>query len=538
MRERDRLGEGDLAVLEVLDDAVLFGEFIRSTDEEIEDGKGWYYDNYQRKMLVDSSSYVSIATGRTTGKTASMETKIIHTAVSNKYKGASANEILLVVQNKAQLEPVFLRIINFFRRHELLKYFVDRLGVNMSSHEIRLLNGCLIRCRIVGSTADSNVIGLHVPCIYVDEGQVFNYSAWNSLMQVLTTWDTVESCGADFTLWVSGVPNGLREKNVLFECDQVDEKFSRHNLSRLSSTRYTKAQNKTDLKQYGGESGDDYIHLVLGEHGSPAFSVFDRKLMLIEDYPVMISILNNITLEQRGGQFNESLRAPDLPVGIQKKYDLIVAGIDAGFSNDPTIITILWRDKDTLVWREFVRMELRRIKYPIQAKIIDWLDTIYGFNTIAVDAGSAGLALCQILQDDEGPFKHKKFLKRLIPVDFQANVITGYDEDGKEIKDRVRKFTVQTLQKWSQNDQIIAFSTQDEDMITELERVGFTRDMLGQPKFFVYSPQGGQKGEDHLLASLLTWVYAYYYEYYSPDRPKQGKYSDLAHGPGWMERRW
>jgi len=528
MKEKVSLSEGDLAVLELLDDSVLFCEFVRSQDDEIDDGGGWHYDNYQRKMLVDSNNYISVATGRTTGKTATMEIKIIWLAIKNMYKRASANEILLVVQNKAQLEPVFLRLLQLFRRHPFLKNFVDRFSINMSSHEIRLLNGCLIRCRIVGSTADSNVIGLHVPCIFVDEGQVFNYAAWNSLMQCLTTWDD------NFSLWVSGVPNGLREKNVLFECDQLDDKFSRHNVSRLSSTRYTEDQHNFDLKQYGGENGDDYVHLVLGEHGSPAFSVFDRKMMYIEDYPVDVKIMNNITLEQHSGQFNEILNVRDLPPDIQDKYDLIIAGIDAGFSNDPTIITILWREKSTLVWREFTRIELRRIKYPVQAKIIDWLDTIYGFNMIAIDAGHSGLALCQILQDDGGDFKNKEFSKRLIPVDFQANVVTGYDEDDKEIKDRVRKFTIQTLQKWSQNDQIICFSTQDDDVISELERVGFTRDMLGQPKFFVYSPQGGQRGEDHILASLLTWVYGYYYEYYSPDKPNaRGKYKDLARG-GWF----
>jgi hypothetical protein len=533
MKERVTLSDGDLAVLETIDDPVFFGEFIRSDDDDIENGAGWRWNNYQKKMLTDSSPFVSICTGRTTGKTASLEMKLIQLAVANVYRKASANEILLVVQNKSQLEPVFLRVINFFRRHPLLKNYIDRFSINMSSHEIRLLNGCLIRCRIVGSTADSNIIGLHCPCIFVDEGQVFNYAAWNSLMQVHTTWDD------NHFLWVSGVPNGLREKNVLYEADQVDEKFSRHNLSRLSSTRYTSAQHNTDLKQYGGEGGDDYIHLVLGEHGSPAFSVFDRKLMKIEDYQVHLGMLNNISLEQHSGYYNEILNAPEIPLDIKKKYDLITLGIDAGFSNDPTIMLVMWRDKDTQVWREFIRYELRRIKYPVQAKIIDWLDTIYGFNMITVDAGSSGLALCQILQDSEGDFKHKNYIKRVIPVDFQANVVIGYEEDPKdpkkqvEVKDRVRKFTIQTLQKWSQNDQIIAFSTDDDDLISELERVGFTRDLVGQPKFFVYSPQGGQKGEDHMLASLLTWTFGYYNEYYSPERPKtKGKYKDLAQG-GW-----
>jgi hypothetical protein len=392
----------------------------------------------------------------------------------------------------------------------------------MSSHEIRLKNDCLIRCRIIGSTADSNIIGLHIPCIFIDEAQVFSYNAWQSLQQTLNTWDK------GYYIWLSGVPNGLREKNILFEADQQDDKWSRHNLSRLSSTRYTRTQMESDLKQYGGESGDDWVHLVLGQHGSPAFSVFDRKLMKIENYPVVVGSMNNVGLDQHSGVFSDIISAPDLSSTIKSKYDLLCLAIDAGFSNDPTILTILWRDRETLIWREFSRHELRRIKYPIQAKVIDWLDTIYGFNMICIDAGSSGLALCQILQDETGEFKGKNFTKRLVPVDFQANVVTGYDNEGKEEKERVRKFTIQTLQKWTQNDQILALSSQDDDVISELERVGFTRDMLGVPKYFVYSPQGGQKGEDHILASFLTWVYGYYNNYFSPERPgTKHKYSDL-----------
>ena len=522
MKEKVILDEGDLALLEMLDDIVIFGTFVRSTDESIDEGKSWEFDNYQKLMILDESPYISLCTGRTTGKTISLETKIIYNVVSNKYSNASANEVVLVVQNKAQLEPVFLRLTQFFRRHPFLKNFVDRSSINFSEHLIKLLNGATIRCRIVGSSADSNIIGLHAPSIFVDEAQVFNYAAWNSLGQVLTMWDE------NYQMWLSGVPNGLREKNILYEADQLDTKWSRHNVSRLQSPRYTEEQHRSDLKQYGGSEGDDYIHLVLGEHGVPAFSVFDRKLMKIESYDVNLSIMNNVTLEQAGGRFNEILNAPDFPAIVQP--DLVACGIDAGFSNDPTIITVMYRQDN--VWRIHLRYELRRIKYPLQAKIVDWLDNIYGFNMITLDAGSSGLALGQMLQDLE-EFKHKNYQKRLTLVDFQGGIITGYDDEGKEKKDRIRKFTIQTLQKWSQNDHIIAFSERDDDMISELERVGFTRDMLGEPKYFVYSPTGGQKGDDHILASLLTWVYGYYYEYYSPEKPKgRGKYSDLAKG-GW-----
>jgi len=516
MKEKLVLDDNDVAVSELLKDPVWFGEFIRSAAEDKPDvTQSWEFDNYQKRMLLDMSNYISACTGRTTGKTVVLETRLIYDVVSGLYSKASENEVLFVVQNKAQLEPVFLRLTKFFRRHPLLKYFIDKNSINFSQHEIKLLNGAMIRCRIIGSTADSNIIGLHVPCIYVDEGQVFSYSAWNSLMQCLTTWDE------GFKLWVSGVPNGLREKNVLYEVDQIDKKFSKHNVSRLQSPRYTKEQQATDLKQYGGADGDDYVHLVLGQHGSPAFSVFDRKLMKIDSYPVAVSILNNISLETAGGRFYELLSAPEPP-----PHDLIIAGCDMGFSAEPTIITILYmKDK---MWREHARFELRRIKYPTQARIIDWLDKIYRFNMISMDAGSSGLAVSQFIQENQ-----PDMFKRLVMVDFQGIVITGYNEDGSEQKDRIRKFTISQLQKWLQNDQILVLSLQDDDVISELERVGFTRDMLGVPKYFVYSPQGGQKGEDHILASLLTWVYGYYYNYFSPEKPPaQRKYSELAQG-GW-----
>lgn len=523
MKERISYDEGDLAVLEVLEDPILLGSFLRSSEEQLDEGEDmWEYDNYQKKIILDESPYISVCTGRSTGKTVSMESKIVFNAVSNKYEKASMNEEVLVVQNKAQLEPVFLRLTQYFKRHWFLKFFIDRFSINFSEHLIKLLNGATIRCRIIGSTADSNIIGLHIPCIFVDEAQVFSYVAWNSLQQCLTTWDP------GFQLWLSGVPNGMREKNILYEADQLDTRWSRHNVTRLQSSRYTKEQHKTDLNQYGGTEGDDYIHLVLGEHGSPAFSVFDRKLMRIENYDVTIAIMNNLMLEQHSGNFNEILRAPDIPKSIDP--ELVCCSIDAGFSNDPTMIMILYKFKD--VWYIHARYELRRIKYPTQAKVIDWLDNIYGFNMLTLDAGHSGLALGQMLQEmDE--FKRKDYKKRLILVDFQGGVVTGFDDEGKEIKDRVRKFTIQTLQKWTQNDRLIAFSEQDDDLINELERVGFTRDMLGQPKFFVYSPAGGQHGDDHILASLLTWVYGYYYEYYQPKKPGRGRFADLAKG-GWL----
>jgi len=354
--------------------------------------------------------------------------------------------------------------------------------------------------------------------------QLFPYSAWQSLQQTLISQDPE----APARLTISGVPNGMREKNVLYESDMLDDTFKHYRVSRLQSPRYGKREYNRDLKRYGGEEADEFTQLILGRHGAPSFSVFDRKLMRIEDYPVPVTKISDYLLKQAGGKWSDLIIAPDLST----KYKFIVAGVDAGFSNDPTIITVLALDDD--VWRIITRVELRRITYPIQAKIINWLDNIYNFNMLTIDAGGPGIALGQMLYEETGEFAAKEFIKRLFMVDFQGSITIGFKEDDSEIRERVRRFTIQELQKWSQQDRIIAYSIRDEDMISELERVGFVRDTLGQPRYFVYSPTGGRTGDDHILASLLTWVYGYYFKYMQPAarQEKQGKYNQLAKG-GW-----
>lgn len=117
-------------------------------------------------------------------------------------------------------------------------------------------------------------------------------------------------------------------------------------------------------------------------------------------------------------------------------------------------------------------------------------------------------------------------------VDFNANVTIGW-RDGEEINERVKRFTISTLAEWLQADYYLVLSDQDPDLIEELERVGFTRDMSGRPNYFVYTPQGGQRGDDHNLAALTTWVHGWWINNFSLEKhEKHGSYKDLAK-PKW-----
>jgi hypothetical protein len=68
------LDEADLALLEILEDPVLCGTFLRQTangavNRELwPKGKPFEYRPYQAMILSDESPYISIAAGRAVGK--------------------------------------------------------------------------------------------------------------------------------------------------------------------------------------------------------------------------------------------------------------------------------------------------------------------------------------------------------------------------------------------------------------------------------------------------------------------------------------
>src|SRR5688572_23303143 len=68
-----KLDEDDLALLEIIEDPVWFGEFLRSTsdgevDEALHPPRQWFYRDYQRQFLTDESEFILYTGGRAIGK--------------------------------------------------------------------------------------------------------------------------------------------------------------------------------------------------------------------------------------------------------------------------------------------------------------------------------------------------------------------------------------------------------------------------------------------------------------------------------------
>ena len=341
-------------LFEVLKHPVLFGEFYRNVDTlTYARDKEFEYTYYQREYLCDFNHYSSLCCGRAVGKTVSLTDFILWIMVNNFYP----NEyIMYTVPSKTHLEPVFNSLVKYLRNNSLLKNFIEpKRGINSSTYTITLLNTAQLLCAIAGQSGTGvNVIGKHTPIIILDEAGYYPWGTWLELQPVLNSWED------GYKLWVSGVPTGLRENCVLYLADEVNDEFSHHRTSAHENPRYSQDDEEKNVKQYGGVDSEDYIHLVLGRHGSPTFAVFDRRLMEIETYDTYKLSMSGIDYSY-GEIVNRMALIPPCP-----PHDFVIMGIDLGYT-EPTAISILFLDRLGRI-KFHGRIRLNKVNYFIQEK--------------------------------------------------------------------------------------------------------------------------------------------------------------------------
>jgi hypothetical protein len=407
--------------------------------------------------------------------------------------------IVYSVPSKVHLEPVFTNLIKQFRSNSFLKMFIAKGGgINGSDFTIKLLNTSNLICRIAGQTGTGvSVIGLHTPFFMVDESGYYPWGTWVELQPTINTFTD------GFRLMVAGVPTGLREKNVNYHCDQENSNYSKHRISALQNPRWTEEDRQRAIEQYGGEDSDDYIHLVLAEHGKPIFSLFDRTSMEISQDPVYKLEMNSLQMQGNMSEYITKLSA--LP-SIRDKRIQTILGIDLGYTEPTAILVIYLDDKNRMRFHAKIRLD--KVAYDIQEKIIDLLDTKYNPLILGIDKGSAGISTLHHLQNDVD-YTEKGYDKRIVPVDFSANISLGFDNDGQEIKSKTKPFAVSILQDYTNNHRIV-YSSTDIEMITELERMTYSKNASGEISYKTLTVGGGKKGEDHFTSALLCGTLAYY----------------------------
>ena len=486
----------DLLLYEVLRNPAWCAEFIYNIDRIEGLDEPFEFSYYQDEILCDFNPYVSICTARATGKTVSLSSLIIWALI---FKLFPEDYILYTVPSKVHLEPVFTNLIRQFRSNSFLKNFIDKKsGVNSSDYKITLISQSSLLCRIAGqSGTGANLIGLHTPFILGDEMGYFPSNAFNEMQPALNTFTP------GFKEMVTGVPTGLRDNNILYQSDQENKNYSKHRLSAYDNPRITKEDEERAIEQYGGKDTDDFIHLFLGLHGKPVFSIFDRNLFRIDTYPVFKLDINGI---QHNDNLEEIIsKIASFPVIKTGNYGIFM-GIDLGYT-EPTCIVIMYRDSNDCL-KFHGRIKLTKVSYPIQEKLIDLLDTRFQPEIIGIDRGGAGVSVVQNLLEHRD-FLHKDYKNRIYPIDFSSSTTIGFSADGTEIKTKTKVFTVSVLQEYSNNQKII-YSSTDMELISELERMTYTKNIAGDITYKTMTERGGKKGEDHFTAALLCLTGAYH----------------------------
>lgn len=486
-----KAGQQDLLLYEILKHPVLGPEFIYNIDLDSKLDVPFEFVKYQEEILCDFNPKVSVCTARAIGKTVCQYSLLLWALI---YKIFPDDYLLFTVPSKVHLEPVFTNLVRLFRTNSLLKNFIDaKAGVNSSEFKITLKNGSSLLCRIAGqSGTGANLVALHTPWIEVDEAGYFPHNAFNEMQPALNVWTP------GHREIVSGVPTGMRENNVLYTVDQENDDYSKHRVSAYDNPRITENDINNAILQYGGEDSEDFIHYVLGQHGKPVFALFDRALMKVETYPVYKLVIDGIKSEDIGEIIS---RLEAFPNVTDENYGVIF-GIDLGYT-EPTAITIMYLDgKDRIKFHG--RIKLNKVSYPIQEKLIDFLDTKFNPLILGIDRGNAGIALIQNLEEGKD-YVHKNYKNRLYPVEFSSWISLGLNQNGEENKVKAKPFFVSILQEMSNSHRII-YSSTDTEMIIELERMTYTKNPNGDIVYKTLTERGGKRGEDHFTSSLICGV--------------------------------
>lgn len=336
--------------------------------------------------------------------------------------------------------------------------------------------------------------GLHIPRIKGDETQLFPMQAYVQLRPAFNQWETNTQ-----QFWC-GVPSGGRDGNVLYFMDQRSKVFKKYRIPATENPYWRQSDHIEAIKQYGGEDSDDFQRLVLGRHGEAVVSMMPRDKMTTEDFPFYSHRYNQMH-KHSGQDFRVALPPHTLP----KNVSHTVLAIDTGYA-DPTIAQVLGFDQSTGIWRTYARYRLTRIPFPEQADIINYLDDHYKFDQIAVDLGAGGGGI-GLTQDLAARFpKHKKYLKRIVGVQFNQMLITGEDAEGNALRAQGKSLAGIELARMV-TEGMLRFSELDIEGTDQLQRVSYQRRADGTNQYFITSERGvGKSDNDHIFASYLVFV--------------------------------
>ncbi len=421
----------------------------------------WKVRDYQLESLDSYAPRKVHCDGRDVGKTTEIELIVMWASIAR-----PNSEMLIATQSENQLYPLMRRILTRIKSMPIFANNIAEIKRSPSCH-IRFQNGFILWGRIAGRNG-TNFQGMHVDWQIIDEAQEMSETGWGELYQALN---------GDGMRWVYGVPNGRRDT---FYTLTQDPNADQYNWPSTLNPNYTDAKDQELIRLYGGKQSPGYIHRVLGQHGKPAYGVFDPDTY--EQCVDATLALNEFNLEE-----GQDFEAPsDIKTG---EYYL---GCDLGFSRDPSEFIVYQAEGPYLI--NVLRLHLEGVNYARQVEILIELDKAYSFNGVGIDCGNSGRAVAhRLMQESED------WCTKISAYEFGSVIHLASLPDGTTPRRHIKEFMTELIQT-RLNEGTLRFPDSPERKHQYLSHSY----SVGDSGRVIY-----EKGHDHIIdadrCALLRW---------------------------------
>jgi hypothetical protein len=347
------------SVIELESRTVFAANHIQEQDES-----PWRVRDYQIASLESRAPRKVNCCARDVGKTAEIILSACWASVCMPCKTA-----LVTAPLDNMLQPVMHEIRRQCESNPGLSANYD--GSAMSpSWRFQFKNGFKLYGRIGGLTG-LNYKGMHCDWVWVDEAQDMTQQAWREL------YPAVKPGGR---LWVYGVPNGVRGDFFKHAKDPTWEHWDwpMHLNPHVQPSDLERLQ-----RVFGGKTAPAYLHNVMGSFCTASTLAFPVELIQHTHRWYVFS-----TYDAESNSFSREI--------FCHRFGLCYLGVDLGFADDPTEVTVLEETDDGSL-ETAARVHIGHATYDKLAEILAKMVEIWRPQRVGIDAGGPGLPVVHLL---------------------------------------------------------------------------------------------------------------------------------------------
>ncbi len=307
-------------------------------------------DKWQKEVMKTKGN-MCLRSGRQVGKSTVIGMK------SAKYALENPNKLIMVISKTERQAGLLFSKIQF-NLMQLGRIQIKRGKDRPTKHKISLKNGSTIHCLPAGDTG-FGIMGFTIDLLIADEAAFIPEEVWNSIIPALAI---TRGC-----IWLLSTP--FLKEGYYYNCFEDPDFTAFH----TSSEDCPRKDEEFLARQKAIRTKAQYAQMYLGEFIDEFTRFFPEEL-----------IMNCCTLERR-------------KIIIKGKYYL---GCDVGRKIDAFTFEII-----NEVRKEYYEQVENLIDYDIPLpestrKIIN-LNSQYNFKKEFIDSGGMGIAVCDILREDE-----------------------------------------------------------------------------------------------------------------------------------------